>query len=278
MNTLAQINAFQPREGHICAALYHLRRSAEKTALKAVYKRAEHFLCDAGHRLQNDEKFSLAKFESFLLSGAKNWKHYAASACPGAEVCQESILRDFYENDTKTADKMVKKMYAGELRNDFCVESEGKMLKAASQMAYNLLYLQALEYIEAQKIREIKEKARTVKADGLFWAFNNEQFEEGLRETGLDKSEVVSFGNGSFGKRGAFKALLNGINAALKELETVSPYGLFSYEFSSHECGYTREHGKALAMTRETFPDFTPDNDFLDCLYYSEDESFDVEL
>jgi hypothetical protein len=277
MNTNT-IDAFQPREGHIKAALYLLRRSAEKTPLKAIYKRAEGFLCIAGHRLKAGETFSLATLEEFLLEGAKNWKHFAASACTGAEVCQETILRDFYENDTKTADKMVKKMYAGELRNAFCVESEGKMLKAASQMAYNLLYLQALEYFEAQKIREIKEKARTVKADGLFWAFNNEQFEEGLRETGLDKSEVVSFGNGSFGKRGAFKALLNGINAALKELETVSPNGLFAYEFISHECGYTREHGKALAMTRETFSGYTPDEDFLAYLYYAEEEAFDIEL
>ena len=275
MNTHETYETFPARIGHVRDALYNLRhRRAEHMPL-AIAARAEKMLCSLGERLEAGETVLLGKLESFLLSGARNWTHYASSACHCAEVCQETIIRDFYENSPESAEFYVRKMYGPGLENNFCVKLEGSMLARAFRVAESFLQLRFEEYKAIHEVREIKEAARTTPAGkGIFFAFGREQFEKELQESGLNPAEVVAAGAGMYGTREGIKAFLEAIHARLDALKNCHPDALFAYEFANHESGYTREHSEALAITRETFPEYTPSAELLHYLYYSDNEEF----
>lgn len=271
MNT----ETFPARVGHVRAALYNLRhRRAERMPMH-IARRAERLLCDLGERLENGETCMLGSLESFILAGARNWTHYAASACRCAEICQETIIRDFYENSPESAEFYVRKMYAGCLENDFCVKLEGAMLGRAFRVADDFMRGRFEEYKAVREVGKIKEAARTTpKGDGIFFAFGREQFERELEKSGLDPAEVVAASAGMYGTREGIKAFLDAIHTRLDALKNCHPDALFAYEFANHECGYTREHSEALAITRETFPEYTPTAELLHYLYYADNEEF----
>ena len=274
MNT-ETFETFPARAGHVRAALYNLRhRRAERMPLH-VARRAESLLCDLGERLENGETCILGSLESFLLAGARNWTHYAESACHCAEVCQETIIRDFYENSPESAVFYVRKMYSTGLENDFCVKLEGSMLGRAFRVAEDFMRGQFEEYKAVREVDAIKDAANTVQpGKDVFFAFGREQFAEALEQSGLDASEVVAFGAGCYGTREGIKAFLQAINSRLDALKNCHPDALFAYEFANHESGYTREHSEALEATQAYFPDYEPTAELLHYLYYADNEEF----
>ena len=275
MNTTETFETFPARAGHVRAALYNLRhRRAEKMPLH-VARRAESLLCYLGERLENGETCMLGSLESFLLDGARNWTHYAASACHCAEVCQEAIIRDYYEHRPESAEFYVRKMYGPGLENDFCVKLEGAMLGRAFRVAEDFMRAQFEEYKAVREVRETKEAVRNVEAPKtVFWAFNNKQFAEGLKESGLDKSEIMRGPAGMYGSKDGILSFLRAIGTASEKLKECEPDALFAYEFSNHECGYTRDWTAASVATLETFPNYCPSEELLKYLLYADDEEF----
>lgn len=274
MNT-ETFETFPARAGHVRAALYNLRYRRSKFMPMHVALRAEKLLCELGERVDNGEKCIIGQMEEFLLDNAHNWTHYAASACHCAEVCQEAIIRDFYENSPESADFYVRNMYAGRLENDFCVKLEGSMLGRAFRVAEDFMRDQFEEYKAVREVDAIKDAANTVQpGKDVFFAFGREQFTEALEKSGLDASEVVAFGAGCYGTREGIKAFLQAMNSRLDALKNCHPDALFAYEFANHECGYTREHSEALEVTQAYFPDYEPTDELLHYLYYSDNEEF----
>lgn len=266
---------FPARVGHVRAALYNLRYRRSEFMPMHIARRAESLLCDLGERVKSGETCALGSLESFLLNGARNWTHYAASACHCAEVCQETIIRDFYESSPESAEFYVRKMYGPGLENDFCVKLEGAMLGRAFRVSEDFMRAQFEEYKAVREVNAIKDAANTVQpGKGVFFAFGQEQFREALKQSGLDASEVVSFGAGCYGTREGIKAFLQGINSRLDALKNCHPDALFTYEFANHECGYTREHSEALEATHAYFPSYEPSGELLHYLYYADNEEF----
>jgi hypothetical protein len=274
-HTTETFETFPARVGHIRAALYNLRYRRAKSMPMHVALRAESLLCYLGERVENGETCALGSLESFLLCGARNWTHYAASACQCAEVCQETIIRDFYENSPESAEFYVRKMYADRVENDFCVKLEGAMLGRAFRVVEAFMLGQFEEYKAVREVDAIKDAANTVQpGKDVFFAFGREQFAEALAQSGLDASEVVAFGAGCYGTREGIKAFLQSINSRLDALKNCHPDALFAYEFANHECGYTREHSEALEATHAYFPDYEPTDELLHYLYYADNEEF----
>lgn len=274
MNT-ETFETFPARVGHVRAALYNLRYRRAKAMPMHVARRAESLLCTLGSRVENGETCILGSLESFLLCGARNWTHYAASACHCAEVCQETIIRDFYENSPESAEFYVRKMYGSGLENDFCVKLEGAMLGRAFRVAEDFMRAQFEEYKAVRAVNAIKDSANTVQpGKDVFFAFGRDQFREALKKSGLDASEVVAFGAGCYGTREGIKAFLQAINSRLDALKNCHPDALFAYEFANHECGYTREHSEALEATQAYFPEYEPTAELLHYLYYADNEEF----
>ncbi len=274
-HTPETFETFPARAGHVRAALYNLRyRRSEKMPIHAA-RRAEALLCALGERLENGENCMLGQLESFLLAGARNWTHYAASACHCAEVCQETIIRDFYEHSPESAEFYVRKMYGPGLENDFCVKLEGAMLVHAFHVAEAFMRERFEEYKAVREVVTIKDAANTVQpGKDVFFAFGRDQFREALKQSGLDASEVVAFGAGCYGTQEGMKNFLKAIQNRLDALKNCSPDALFTYEFANHECGYTREYTVALEITRCTFPDYKPTTELMEYLYYADNESF----
>lgn len=272
---LVHFEQFPARLGHVRAALYNLRhRRAERMPLHVAI-RSERILCALGERLENGETCMLGQLEAFLLAGARNWTHYAESACHCAEVCQETIIRDFYENSPESAEFYVRKMYGPGLANDFCVKLEGAMLGRAFRVAEDFMRCQFEEYKAVREVAAIKDAANNIQpSKDVFFAFGRDQFREALEQSGLDVSEVVAFGAGCYGTREGVKAFLQAINSRLDALKNCHPDALFAYEFANHECGYTGEHSEALEATQAYFPDYEPTAEFLRYLLHSEDEEF----
>ena len=130
------------------------------------------------------------------------------------------------------------------------------------------------------KYQDIKEKAYKMKQPGVFYAFSNKQFVEGLiREGYIDEGQtyedfkkkgikIYADGHGGYGTKEAldnrFKKYLE-IDKEIKE--NCTPEEIFQYEYHNHECGYTGDYSEALELTNEYFPDFKPTRKLLNKLY-----------
>lgn len=121
------------------------------------------------------------------------------------------------------------------------------------------------------KYQEIKEKAYKMKQPGVFYAFDDKQFVEGLiREGYIEEGQtyedfkkkgikLYADGHGGYGTK---EALDNGFKKYLeidKEIsEQCNPDEIFEYEWRNHECGYTGDWSEALNITKAYFPKYTP--------------------
>lgn len=87
---------------------------------------------------------------------------------------------------------------------------------------------------------ELKQQAATKSFKGTFYAFNNEQFEEGYKKilplrTGDEK--VVHFGYGLYGWRkylDEMVQILENVNKVIKE--ECNPQDVYNYEYNNYEC------------------------------------------
>ena len=114
------------------------------------------------------------------------------------------------------------------------------------------------------KYAELKRKGETAPADGIFYAFSDEQFAEGLAKCGytqadVDSGKIVADGFGGYGtieafdKRSEFYAKL----AERIKIECM-PDEIFSYEYWNYECNYTGDIEDALKVTQKYFPWYKP--------------------
>lgn len=109
---------------------------------------------------------------------------------------------------------------------------------------------------------EINEKAYKHNFEGIFYAFSDKQFEEGMKKCGYDENtKLVKDGMGGFGTKEAFderRKFYKKINDEIREKCT--PEEIFEYEWWNHECGLTYDYSEALEITQEYFPDWEPED------------------
>lgn len=102
--------------------------------------------------------------------------------------------------------------------------------------------------------REITESASNY--DGIFWAFNNNQFNEGCEKLGLNKEDIESgklakLGAGGFilaDKKESYWKHLDGLHAKMKQALKNEAFLLEAliYELINHEFIYTYDASAAL--------------------------------
>ena len=99
--------------------------------------------------------------------------------------------------------------------------------------------------------------------EGIFFAFSNEQFQQGLDKLNVTKEEIVSMGAGGFIKKTAvqdYKDMIKKHEQGTKDF-LANPANLLAalvYELCNHEYGYTGDDSdalKALGMSRENIPE-----------------------
>lgn len=91
---------------------------------------------------------------------------------------------------------------------------------------------------------ELCEKQRTIPVDkyGIFFAFSNEQFEQGYKglvQRGLisDGDKICRFGGGAYGTRGGMRRWKEESDAIDKQIaDECDPYEVYLYEYNNFEC------------------------------------------
>jgi len=104
----------------------------------------------------------------------------------------------------------------------------------------------------SNKYLEMKERHRNeVSAFPMKWAFNEYQLNQGLKELGVEKKDVVSVGAGGFIRKSdapahkeMWERLAKECEDALKDAEYA--YQGFLYELANHEYCYTQSVGVTL--------------------------------
>ena len=94
---------------------------------------------------------------------------------------------------------------------------------------------------------------------GVFWAFSNEQFKEGLAKCNLQEGEkLVDIGSGGYMPKSNFDKLIAGMKAiketfaqATKDAKIRTAHIL--YELNNHECFYTGSIESAMEVLGEDY-------------------------
>ena len=104
--------------------------------------------------------------------------------------------------------------------------------------------------------------------EGMFFAFSNEQFKEGMQKFGLDEKKdldkIYSYGSGGFLLKEKSEKMHKLANEFEKELQEKIDadkdglgfiYDMFRYELENHEYGYTYEFDDTLDALDLTIED-----------------------
>lgn len=131
--------------------------------------------------------------------------------------------------------------------------------------------------------KELKEKARTMPLNGIFFAFDNKQFIDGCIKCGylkqgqtmedFKKSDIklVTIGGGGYGSEQAVENMHKQYEQIDNEIrQQCNPDDIFRYEFWNYECGYTMDYEDALKATRHYFPKYKPSKKLVEQLMYGE--------
>ena len=115
---------------------------------------------------------------------------------------------------------------------------------------------------ENKYIKHKKEIEKKINDFPQFWAFSNEQFEEGLKKLGTTKEEILSTGYGGYIRKkdkNKYIQMWGEINK--KETENLKDdtflYQAFRYELNNHEFGYTYDLEPALSALNLKFETLT---------------------
>lgn len=98
---------------------------------------------------------------------------------------------------------------------------------------------------------------------GIFFAFSNEQFSEGMKKIGAESvTELVDIGAGGFilkSKKAEFKKLIADIEGRKQDFlnKKENFYDAVLYELRNHEYGYTGDHTDALEALGKTYEDLS---------------------
>lgn len=107
-----------------------------------------------------------------------------------------------------------------------------------------------MNYIQLRKEREQKYNDLFRECQ-VFWAFSNQQFNEGLEKHNLKKEDLVTYIGGGFLPKSNVTKLEEGMDTIDKwEEDTIKEFSLveahIKYELSNHECWYTGDISDAV--------------------------------
>lgn len=89
---------------------------------------------------------------------------------------------------------------------------------------------------------------------GVFFAFSDKQFEEGVKEKHLEGQKLFSAGHGLYGTAEGLKMFMKAYDdLAARITRETTPQEVYDYEYGNHECGYTGTDEKALEIVAEYF-------------------------
>ena len=102
------------------------------------------------------------------------------------------------------------------------------------------------------KYQKIKSKEATLKE--CFFAFSNEQLNEGIKCLNLKGQRIINAGAGLYGT-------IEGINAFREFYENIkeriskecNPQDVYDYEYLNHECEYTGDDTEAFEIVQYYF-------------------------
>jgi len=85
---------------------------------------------------------------------------------------------------------------------------------------------------------------------GVFWAFSNQEFEEGLAKHGYTVDQIVSIGGGGgYGNSEAVKKFHAAIEAQERRVfDIADPQKVYHYEYWNHECDYYEDDKEAACI------------------------------
>lgn len=87
-----------------------------------------------------------------------------------------------------------------------------------------------------------------------FFAFSEEQFSQGLEETGLNRSNIVTTNFGLYGSKRGIQKLLSDYEERDKRIALeCNPQEVYDYEFDNHECDYTGDDTEAMEIVLRIF-------------------------
>lgn len=89
-----------------------------------------------------------------------------------------------------------------------------------------------------------------------FFAFGNQQFEEGKTKSIPEGEKVLSANHGLYGTNDGIKQFFAEL-AEIRQriIENCDPQDVYNYEFGNHECGYTGDDAEALDIVKNYFPE-----------------------
>ncbi|WP_312573369.1 hypothetical protein, partial [Clostridium sp.] len=124
--------------------------------------------------------------------------------------------------------------------------------------------------------KELKQKHQEeVNNFPMFFAFSQNQFDEGMKKIGLEASDtdkIYSLGGGGFYKKSDAEALHEMFERHEKEMESKIKtdttgegfiYDMFKYELNNHEYSYTGEIGDTLDCLGLTIEDVNSNKDLI---------------
>lgn len=89
-----------------------------------------------------------------------------------------------------------------------------------------------------------------------FFAFSNQQFEEGKAKNIPEGKKVLSGPFGLFGTQEGINDFIQQYNEHDKMIvANCDPQDVYNYEFGNHECGYTGDDTEAMDIVKGFFPD-----------------------
>lgn len=99
-----------------------------------------------------------------------------------------------------------------------------------------------------------KIKNREPELRECFFAYSNEQFQQGVEEQKLQGKKIYRTHGGLFGTNEGIESLLKFYDELGKEIsEKCTPQEVYDYEFGNHECSYTGIDTEAIKIVASYF-------------------------
>lgn len=89
-----------------------------------------------------------------------------------------------------------------------------------------------------------------------FFAFSNQQFEEGVKKAGIEGKKIFRADGGLYGTQDGIQQLYDFYDNNSKEIsEKCDPQEVYDYEFGNHECDYVGSDTEAIRIVASYFDD-----------------------
>jgi hypothetical protein len=102
--------------------------------------------------------------------------------------------------------------------------------------------------------RYVEIKSEQPPAGEWFFAFSDQQFDEGLDSVGIRGQKIINGGYGSYGtKKGIDDLWAFYAKQAERISRECNPQDIYHYEYTNHECGYKCDDTEAIDMVIHYF-------------------------